>query len=270
MPTAYKILGSAVTGSTRTFNTISNKVIASNVATLTTGSTHGFAVGDVVQVFGVDSTFDGTHVVATVPTTTTFTYLSTTATVSTAAVSPVGVVIRTHNLGGQASGNKYLTNNCATLTTASAHGFAVSDWVRVEVGDTNMDGVVKVLTVPTTTTFTYSKTASNVTSAAVTTGAVGRLNPSTWTTLYTVPASTAAVVSTIIVDNPTTASAQYRIGTSSTTTPTLAETIIFDSTIAANDSVTLTLGLTLQAARNIMVMSNSPEIGFVAYGSEVS
>lgn len=270
MALTYKLLGTQVVGSTRTFNTITNKVIASNVATLTTGSSHGFAVGDVVTVSGVDSTFDGTHVVATVPTGTTFTYMSTTATVSTASVSPVGAVIRTHNLGGVASASKYGTGTFVMMTTGTAHGFAVNDWVRVEVGDANIDGAAKIIAVPSTTTFQIAKTATAVASTSVTTGAVGRLSPSTWTQLYPVPAATSAVLSTLVIANQTTSSAQYRIATSATTSPTIAETIVFDSTVAANDTITLTLGVTLDATKKIMVTANSPEISFAAYGSEVS
>jgi hypothetical protein len=69
---------------------VSNKALTSNVATLTTSTTHGFAVGDIVVVGSVDATFNGTHVVKAVPTTTTFTYDKTNANVTSAAVSPAG------------------------------------------------------------------------------------------------------------------------------------------------------------------------------------
>jgi len=71
-------------------NTVTNKALTSNVATLTTGTTHSLAVGDIVVVGGVDATFNGTHVVASVPTTTTFTFTKTNADVTSAAVSPAG------------------------------------------------------------------------------------------------------------------------------------------------------------------------------------
>jgi hypothetical protein len=64
--------------------------LTSDVATLTTGATHGFAVGDIVVVGSVDATFNGTHVVASVPTTTTFTFIKDAANVTSAAVSPAG------------------------------------------------------------------------------------------------------------------------------------------------------------------------------------
>jgi hypothetical protein len=69
---------------------VSNKALTSNVATLTTSTTHGFAVGDIVVVGSVDATFNGTYVVKAVPTTTTFTYDKTASNVTSAAVSPAG------------------------------------------------------------------------------------------------------------------------------------------------------------------------------------
>jgi hypothetical protein len=69
---------------------VSNKALTSNVATLTTSTTHGFAVGDIVVVGSVDATFNGTYVVKAVPTTTTFTYDKENANVTSAAVSPAG------------------------------------------------------------------------------------------------------------------------------------------------------------------------------------
>jgi hypothetical protein len=71
-------------------NTVTNKALASNVATLTTGTTHSLAVGDIIVVGGVDATFNGTHVVVSVPTTTTFTFAKEAANVTSAAVSPAG------------------------------------------------------------------------------------------------------------------------------------------------------------------------------------
>jgi hypothetical protein len=76
----------ATTVSTIT-KTVSNKALTSNVATLTTSATHGFAVGDIAVVTGVDATFNGTHYVTGVPTTTTFTFAKTNANVTSAAAS---------------------------------------------------------------------------------------------------------------------------------------------------------------------------------------
>lgn len=69
---------------------VNNKALTSNVARLTTALPHQFAVGDTVVVGGVDATFNGTYIITTVPTTTTFTYAKTGTDVTAAAVSPVG------------------------------------------------------------------------------------------------------------------------------------------------------------------------------------
>ena len=75
--------------------TITNKALTSNIATLTTGSAHGFEVGQSVTVSTVDSTFNGTYTITAVPTTTTFRYAKVATDVASTAVSPVGSVIRT-------------------------------------------------------------------------------------------------------------------------------------------------------------------------------
>ena len=66
---------------------VSNKALTSNVATLTTSATHGFAVGDIAVVTGVDATFNGTHYVTGVPTTTTFTFAKENANVTSASAT---------------------------------------------------------------------------------------------------------------------------------------------------------------------------------------
>lgn len=53
---------------------VSNKALTDEVATLTTSTSHGFSVGHVVVVAGVDATFNGTFTITGIPTATTFTY----------------------------------------------------------------------------------------------------------------------------------------------------------------------------------------------------
>lgn len=65
--------------------------------------------------------------------------------------------------------NKALTSNVATLTTSSAHGFAVGDTVWVEGVDSTFNSTTGpyTITAVTSTTFSYAKTAGNVASTAV-------------------------------------------------------------------------------------------------------
>ena len=63
--------------------------------------------------------------------------------------------------------NKALTSNVATLTTSAAHGLTVGMTITISGVDATFNGEYRITTVPTTTTFTYAKTASNVTSTAL-------------------------------------------------------------------------------------------------------
>lgn len=71
---------------------VTTKALTSNVATLTTAAAHGMSVGMEIVVTGVDATFNGTYTIASVPTTTTFTYAKTAANVASTAVTPNGSV----------------------------------------------------------------------------------------------------------------------------------------------------------------------------------
>jgi hypothetical protein len=63
--------------------------------------------------------------------------------------------------------NKALTSNVATLTTTAAHGLCTGMEITITGVDATFNGTYTITSVPTTTTFTYAKTASNVTSTAV-------------------------------------------------------------------------------------------------------
>ena len=102
---------------------------------------------------------------------------------------------------------------------------------------------------------------------------LGQSNPAatTLTSLYTVPAATQTVVSTITVANQAATAATYRIavriaGASIAT----AQYIAYDVSLPANASDTLTLGLTLGAADVVTVYASSATFSFSAFGSEIS
>lgn len=102
---------------------------------------------------------------------------------------------------------------------------------------------------------------------------LGQSAPSatTATTLYTVPSSTEAVVSTLIVANRSGTDATYRIAIRPNGA-TLATThyIAYDVTVGASDSTTLTLGLTLDAADVITVYASTADLTFSVFGSEIT
>jgi len=102
---------------------------------------------------------------------------------------------------------------------------------------------------------------------------LGQVNPSatTATTLYTVPASTSAVVSTITVANLAGTGATYRISVRPAgAAQTNAMYIAYDVTVGALDTTTITLGITLATTDVITVYASTANIAFNAYGSEIS
>jgi hypothetical protein len=69
--------------------------------------------------------------------------------------------------------NKALTSNVATLTTSIAHGLSTGMQITISGVDATFNGEYRITGVPTTTTFTYAKTASNVASTAVSPAGTG-------------------------------------------------------------------------------------------------
>ena len=102
---------------------------------------------------------------------------------------------------------------------------------------------------------------------------LGQVQPTagTLTSAYTVPSSTEAVISTIVVANLADAPTTYRIairknGDAIATSMYIA----YDITIPAMDSLSLTLGVTLDAADIISVESYSGLVTFHVFGSEIA
>jgi len=102
---------------------------------------------------------------------------------------------------------------------------------------------------------------------------LGQVNPSatTNTTLYTVPAATDTVVSSISIANLASSSATYRIAVRPAGAA-LANVhyLAYDITVGAADTTILTVGLTLDATDVITVYGSTANLVFHAYGSEIS
>jgi len=126
--------------------TISNKALTSNVATLTTSTTHGFAIGDIAVITGVDSTFNGTYYVKAVPTTTTFTYDKTNANVTSAVATgsvSVSAQRRFAAVARDASDGviKFLTNITTKPTTTINFAEAGTVYADIVVDDITADAI---------------------------------------------------------------------------------------------------------------------------------
>jgi glucose-6-phosphate dehydrogenase assembly protein OpcA len=102
---------------------------------------------------------------------------------------------------------------------------------------------------------------------------LGQSNPTaaTLTTLYTVPASTSTVVSTISICNRSSVATSFRVAVR----PAGAAIddkhyLYYDVTIAGNDTFAATLGITLATTDVISVYATLATLSFHAYGQENS
>jgi len=102
---------------------------------------------------------------------------------------------------------------------------------------------------------------------------LGQSNPSatTATSLYTVPAATQTVVSTVTVCNQTSTAGTYRIAVRvAGTSLTASQYVAYDVSLPGNASDTLTLGVTLATTDVITVYASAATFSFNAFGSELS
>jgi hypothetical protein len=94
----------------------------------------------------------------------------------------------------------------------------------------------------------------------------------TETDLYTVPAATQAITSTLTVTNrSTSAAATYRVSVSvAGAATTTKDYLIYDSSLQAGGFATFTLGLTLGATDKIRVYASNANLSFSVFGSQVA
>jgi hypothetical protein len=93
----------------------------------------------------------------------------------------------------------------------------------------------------------------------------------TATDVYTVPAATQAVISTIIIANRAGSAGSFRLSVRPAGAAQSNEHYIaYDVPIAANDSTTLTLGITLGATDVITAFCSSADMSVNVFGSEIS
>lgn len=101
---------------------------------------------------------------------------------------------------------------------------------------------------------------------------LGQVNPAavTATTLYTVPASTSAVCSTLSICNIGT-STTYRVAIRPAAA-TLANIhyIVFDAAIEQYNTTLLTLGITLATTDVVTVYAGTANVVFNLFGSEIT
>ena len=102
---------------------------------------------------------------------------------------------------------------------------------------------------------------------------LGQVNPASaaLTTLYTAPAATQAVVSTLAVCNTASVGGSIRVavrpgGASAST----QHYIVYDAALAAQTTQAFTLGITLGATDVLSVYADTGDFAFSAFGSEIT
>ena len=101
---------------------------------------------------------------------------------------------------------------------------------------------------------------------------LGQITPTanTMTTLYTVPSGNSAVLSTLSICNQGTGNANVSLAICvANTAVTTSQYIVNNATCVANDTIFLTLGVTLAATDTIRANCSIANVSFAAFGSEV-
>jgi hypothetical protein len=122
--------------------TVVAKKLVSNLATIFTKEAHGFVGGNTVFLKDIDSVFSGNYTIISAPTATSFTFSKDRSTARTVT----GAI---------------LISNTATLTTSEAHGYIEGEDVTVAGLDQNYNGTYTITSVPSVTTFSYTKTRTD-------------------------------------------------------------------------------------------------------------
>lgn len=119
-------------------SSVVSKVLVSNIATLTTADPHEFILGETITVEGVDTNFDGDHVVIAIPSPTEFSFAAT----RTNARSVI---------------EYEMSGDIVTATTANDHGFVPEESVNISSVGFSVNGGYRIIETPTSDTFTYER-----------------------------------------------------------------------------------------------------------------
>jgi hypothetical protein len=89
--------------------------------------------------------------------------------------------------------------------------------------------------------------------------------------LYTVPASTSSIVSTVLIANRSSTEATFRISFSVGGAATATKDYIaYDVNLAGNGVQSFTIGATMAATDKIRVYASTANVSFTAFGSELA
>ena len=102
---------------------------------------------------------------------------------------------------------------------------------------------------------------------------LGQVAPAatTATAVYTVPSATEAVVSSVAVCNRAGTAATFRLSVRPDGASLANQHyLVYDATLAGNDTIILTIGVTIDATDVLEAYASSGDLTFQAYGSEIT
>jgi hypothetical protein len=102
---------------------------------------------------------------------------------------------------------------------------------------------------------------------------LGQSNPAANTpiSLYTVPLATNTIISTVTVCNLSSTAGSFKLAVQPGGVSILnSHYIMFNTPVPGNDTISLTLGMTLGALDILSCNANTSTISFSAFGSEIS
>jgi type IV pilus assembly protein PilY1 len=178
--------------------------------TVTTASNHGFANNQLITILNANQTeYNGSHTV-TVTGLNTFTFTLPETPTTPASLAGNAKATKVGSSSGKNINSIARTGTSALVTTQNNHGFAVNDQVTISGSNTTeYNGTFTVVTVPSTTTFTYTITVGPTTPA--TTSTTMKADPGTVLSIASITRSgTTATVTT--TTDPTAAPASFANG----------------------------------------------------------
>jgi len=102
---------------------------------------------------------------------------------------------------------------------------------------------------------------------------LGQINPAanTQTTIYTVPAATSTIVSTVSICNTNSLATSFSLAVQPQGAALARQHYInFNTPLPANDTITLTIGMTLGNTDVISANAASGNVAFSVFGSEIT
>lgn len=102
---------------------------------------------------------------------------------------------------------------------------------------------------------------------------LGQVAPSatTETDLYTVPAATQTIISSLVITNRGTSAGTFRVSVSiNGAATTNKDYLIYDANLNPNTTQAFTLGITIDATDKVRVYASSADFSFNAFGSELA